>query len=141
MYEEVLTGVQSHGGETNDYNRIALRLNPKTLLFYFNLDVLMEHIQELVLRCMLFENDIVLLGESKQDLNERLKTWRRVLETHGFWLSRSRTKSMECKFNKRRNIFNLEVIVGDHIIPQVTWFKYLAFVVQNDGEIKGNINN
>ena len=68
--------MQTHGGETNDYNRIALRLKPKTLLFYFNLDVLMEHIQELVLRCMLFENDIVLLGELKQDLNERLKTWR-----------------------------------------------------------------
>lgn len=35
-------------------------------------------------------DDIVLFGELKKDLNERLKTWRRTLETHDFRLSRSK---------------------------------------------------
>ena len=48
-----------------------------------------------------FADDIVLLGESREKLNERLETWRRALETHGFRLSRSKSEYMECKFNKR----------------------------------------
>jgi len=35
----------------------------------------------------------------------------------------------------------LEVKVGDHIIPQVTWFKYLGSIVQNDGEIEADISH
>lgn len=48
---------------------------------------------------------------------------------------------MKCKFNKRRNIFNIKVKVGDHIIPQVTRFKYHKYVIQNNGEIKGDVNH
>jgi hypothetical protein len=32
------------------------------------------------------------------------------------------------------------VKVGDHIIPQVTYFKYLGSIVQNDGEV-GDVNH
>jgi hypothetical protein len=32
------------------------------------------------------------------------------------------------------------VRVGDHIIPQVTYFKYLGSIVQNDGEV-GDVNH
>jgi len=34
----------------------------------------------------------------------------------------------------------MEVKLGDHIVPQVTWFKYLEFIVQNDGEIETCVN-
>ncbi|KAH1214111.1 Craniofacial development protein 2 [Glycine max] len=77
----------------------------------------------------------------KAELNERLETWRRALETHGFRLSRSKSKYMECKFNKRRRVSNSEVKIGDHIIPQVTRFKYLGSVIQDDGEIEGDVNH
>ncbi|KAH1266713.1 LINE-1 retrotransposable element ORF2 protein [Glycine max] len=86
-------------------------------------------------------DDIVLLGESREELNERLETWRRALETHGFRLSRSKSEYMECKFNKRRRVSNSEVKIGDHIIPQVTRFKYLGSVIQDDGEIEGDVNH
>jgi hypothetical protein len=46
---------------------------------------------------------------------------------------------MECNFSKRRNISRLEVKVGYHIIPQVTQFKYLGTIVQNEEEI-GEVN-
>lgn len=45
-------------------------------LFTLIFDVLTEEIQELAPRCMLFADDIVLLGELNEDLNEKLKTWR-----------------------------------------------------------------
>ncbi|KAH1239114.1 CRS2-associated factor 2, chloroplastic [Glycine max] len=68
-------------------------------------------------------DDIVLLGESREELNERLETWRRALETHGFRLSRSKSEYMECKFNKSRR--DDEEIEGDvnHRI-QAGWMKW-----------------
>ncbi|KAL5146025.1 Retrovirus-related Pol polyprotein from type-1 retrotransposable element R2 [Glycine soja] len=110
-------------------------------LFTLILDVLTEQIQEIAPRCMLFADDIVLLGESREELNERLETWRRALETHGFRLSRSKSEYMECKFNKSRRVSNSEVKIGDQIIPQVTRFKYLGSVIQDDGEIEGDVNH
>jgi len=35
----------------------------------------------------------------------------------------------------------LEVKVGDHTIPQVTRFKYLGSIVQNDGEIEADVSH
>jgi len=35
----------------------------------------------------------------------------------------------------------VKVKVGDHIIPQVTRFKYLGSIVQNDGEIKADVSH
>ncbi|KAL5168862.1 DnaJ subfamily C member 7 [Glycine soja] len=67
--------------------------------------------------------------------------WRRALETHGFRLSRSKSEYMECKFNKSRRVSNSEVKIGGHIIPQVTRFKYLGSVIQDDGEIEGDVNH
>jgi len=82
-----------------------------------------------------------LLGESREELNGRLETWRQALEAYGFRLSRSKTEYMECNFSKRRSGSTLEVKVGDHIIPQVTRFKYLGSIVQNDGEIEADVNH
>ncbi|KAL5153826.1 LINE-1 retrotransposable element ORF2 protein [Glycine soja] len=144
MYDRVSTSVRTQGGESDDFP-IAIGLHQGSTLspylFTLILDVLTELIQEIAPRCMLFADDIVLLGESREELNERLETWRRALETHGFRLSRSKSEYMECKFNKRRRVSNSEVKVGDHIIPQVTRFKYLGSVIQDDGEIEGDVNH
>ena len=35
----------------------------------------------------------------------------------------------------------MEVKVGDHIIPQVTWFNYIGSILQNDGEIEADVNH
>ncbi|KAH1190561.1 Protein transport protein Sec24-like [Glycine max] len=144
MYDRVSTSVRTQGGESDDFP-ITIGLHQGSTLspylFTLILDVLTEQIQEIALRCMLFADDIVLLGESREELNERLETWRRALETHGFRLSRSKSEYMECKFNKSRRVSNSEVKIGDHIIPQVTRFKYLGSVIQDDGEIEGDVNH
>ncbi|KAL5190235.1 LINE-1 retrotransposable element ORF2 protein [Glycine soja] len=144
MYDRVSTSVRTQGGESDDFP-ITIGLHQGSTLspylFTLILDVLTEQIQEIAPRCMLFADDIVLLGESREELNERLETWRRALETHGFRLSRSKSEYMKCKFNKRRRVSNSEVKIGDHIIPQVTRFKYLGSVIQDDGEIDGDVNH
>ncbi|RZC29082.1 Ribosome biogenesis protein WDR12-like [Glycine soja] len=144
MYDRVSTSVRTQGGESDDFP-ITIGLHQGSTLspylFTLILDVLTEQIQEIAPRCMLFADDIVLFGESREELNERLETWRRALETHGFRLSRSKSEYMECKFNKRRRVSNSEVKIGDHIIPQVTRFKYLGSVIQDDGEIEGDVNH
>ena len=48
---------------------------------------------------------------------------------------------MKCKFNKRRRVSNSEVKIGDHIIPQVTRFKYLGSVIQDEGESEGEVKH
>ncbi|KAH1257658.1 Craniofacial development protein 2 [Glycine max] len=57
------------------------------------------------------------------------------------WNKISKSEYMECKFNKRRRVSNSEVKIGDHIIPQVTRFKYLGSVIQDDGESEGDVNH
>ncbi|KAH1265348.1 LINE-1 retrotransposable element ORF2 protein [Glycine max] len=122
MYDRVSTSVRTQGGESDDFP-ITIGLHQGSTLspylFTLILDVLTEQIQEIAPRCMLFADDIVLLGESREELNERLETWRRALETHGFRLSRSKSEYMECKFNKRRRVSNSE----------------------DDGEIEGDVNH
>ncbi|KAL5189467.1 Enoyl-CoA hydratase 2, peroxisomal [Glycine soja] len=122
MYDRVSTSVRTQGGESDDFP-ITIGLHQGSTLspylFTLILDALTEQIQEIAPRCMLFADDIVLLGESREELNERLETWRRALETHGFRLSRSKSEYMECKFNKRRRVSNSE----------------------DDGEIEGDVNH
>ena len=89
---------------------------------------------------MFFADDIVFFGESREELNERLEIWRRVLEIYGFRLSRSKSEYMECKFNKSTRVFNSEVKIGDYVIFQVIRFKYFGSVIQDDGEIEGDVN-
>jgi hypothetical protein len=39
-----------------------------------------------------------------------------------------------------RIISNFEVKVEDHITSQITLFKYLGSIVQNDGKIEADVN-
>jgi len=49
-------------------------------LYTVFLDLLTKHIQYPGLRCMGFVDDVVLIGESRQELNGMLETWSQVLE-------------------------------------------------------------
>jgi len=47
---------------------------------------------------------------------------------------------MKCNFSKRQSVSSVVVKVEDHIIPQITYFKYRGSVVQNNIEI-GDVNH
>jgi len=76
--------VRTQGGDTEDHNnKIAPRLNTKPLSFHLSVGCTYRT-HPRAPRCMLFfADDIVLLGESKEELNGRLETWRQALETYG----------------------------------------------------------
>jgi len=144
MYEGASTSVRTQDGATEDFP-ITIGLHQGSTLtpyiFSLVLDVLTKHIQDLAPRCMLFADDVVLLGVSREELNGRLETWRKALEACGFRLSRSKTECMECNFSKRRSRSTLEVKFGDHTIPQVTRFKYPRSIIQNDREIEADVSH
>lgn len=93
MHEGASTSARTQDRATDDFP-IAIGLHQGSILnpylFTLILDVLTKHIQELTPRCMLFEDDVVLLGEPREELNERLETWRKTLEACGFPLPLSR---------------------------------------------------
>ena len=77
MYEGASTSVRTHDRTTEDFP-ITIGLHQGSTLspylFTLVLDVLTEHIQELAPRCMLYADDVVLLGESREEVNGRLET-------------------------------------------------------------------
>jgi hypothetical protein len=49
--------------------------------------------------CMLFADDVVLVDESRTEVEQKLELWRRTLKAKGFMLSRSKTEYMKCDFS------------------------------------------
>lgn len=135
MYDGVSTSVRIHDEYTYDFPITKGLYQGSTLnpyLFTLVLNALMKHIQKLAPRCMLFTYDVVMFGVSREELNGRLDTLIQAFEVYNFRLGRSKTGYMECNFNKRISSSTMEVKVGGHKILQITWFKYLVSIVQND---------
>ena len=44
--------------------------------------------------CMLFADDVMLVGDSRTGVNRKLELWRQTLELKGFRLSRTKTEYM-----------------------------------------------
>jgi Reverse transcriptase (RNA-dependent DNA polymerase) len=144
MYDGVTTGVRTPAGESKDFP-ISIGLHQGSALspYLFNLvlDVLTRDIQKVIPMCMLFADDIVLIAESREEVNVKLEIWREALESKGLRLSRSKTEYMHCKFSKVQVDSELVVKLGEDIIPQVTKFRYLGSIVQSDGEINEDITH
>ena len=69
-------------------------------LFAIVMDELTRTIQDEIPWCMLFADDIVLVNETRAEVNAKLKLWRQTLESRSFRLSRTKTEYMEYKFSK-----------------------------------------
>jgi hypothetical protein len=48
---------------------------------------------------MLFADDVILVDESRTEVDQKLKLRRRTLEAKGFMLSRSKMEYMKCDFS------------------------------------------
>ena len=64
------------------------------------MDELTRHMQDEVPWCMLFADDIVLVSETKVEVNVKLELWITALESKGLKISRNKTEYMECNFSK-----------------------------------------
>ena len=105
------------------------------------MDVLTASIQEEIPKCMLFADDIVISGDSKDEINWKLELWRMTLESKGFRISRGKTEYMDCSFGNRRTHEDIKIKLRDHLIQQENKFKYLGSIIQEDCEVDGNVNN
>ena len=62
---------------------------------------LTKGIQDELPWCMLFADDIILIDETRQGVNDKLKRWMHMLEVRGFRVSRSKTEYLHCCFSGR----------------------------------------
>nr|XP_009802197.1 PREDICTED: uncharacterized protein LOC104247792 [Nicotiana sylvestris] len=94
------------------------------------MDALTHHIQGEVPWCMLFADDIVLIDEMRGGFNERLKVWRRTLESKGFKLSSTNSEYMDFKFSSVPGEADVDVRLDSQVIPKKGIFKYMRSTIQ-----------
>ncbi|RDY10196.1 hypothetical protein CR513_05327, partial [Mucuna pruriens] len=111
-----------------DINRTTSRLSRTPYLFNLVLDVLTRDIQKIIPNYMLLEA-----------INFKLEHWSQTFERKGFQLSWSKIEYLHCDFSKRQEEYDLEVKIGENVIPHVSKFKYLRSIMQNDGEVNKDV--
>ncbi|XP_070042637.1 uncharacterized protein [Nicotiana tomentosiformis] len=90
---------------------------------------------------MLFDDEIVLIDEMRGDVNERLKVWRKTLESKGFKLSRTKTEYMKCKFSDALGEADMDVRLDSQVIPRRGSFKFLGSIIMGYGEIDKDVTH
>ena len=89
---------------------------------------------------MLFVDDIVICEETREEVEQRLESWRYTLERTGIKVSRSKTKYLCVNGGND----NKTVKIEDTKVPRVKEFKYLGSTVQESGccerEIKRSVH-
>ena len=63
------------------------------------MDWLTTQIQEELPWCILFANDILLVDESRDDMNMNFERWQEALESKGFKIYSKKTEYMDCNFS------------------------------------------
>ena len=78
---------------------------------------------------MLFVDDIVLVAETKEEVNRKLEEWRAILEYKGLLISRKKTEYLRCDFSGTESISEPEVTIGGEVVACTTKFRYLESVI------------
>ncbi|KAI0507444.1 hypothetical protein KFK09_013569 [Dendrobium nobile] len=141
MYIGAATCIQTQGGLTKYFpTSVGLHQGSALSPYYFDLvmDVLIRDLQEDVLWCMLFADNVLLVDKTKEGVEGKLELSRFTLESKGFCLSRSKTEYMECNFSSNRSSGGF-VTLSDQVINKSICFIYLGSIVQSDGEIDRDI--
>ncbi|XP_076917052.1 uncharacterized protein LOC143576971 [Bidens hawaiensis] len=135
MYANSETSVCAPVGDTDFLVEVGLHQGSVLSLFLFAvvLDELSKSIQDIFPWCMLFVYDIVLIAESKQDLNMSLQEWRAALESKGLKISQSKTEYLDCDFCGVNDDEDVQITIESQEVAQSTKFKYLGSFVQSDG--------
>ena len=71
---------------------------------------------------MLFTNYIILVAETKVEVNAKLELWREALESKGFKISRNKIEYMECNFSKNQGMNEEVVSIEGQEIPKSEQF-------------------
>ncbi|KAI5624580.1 hypothetical protein C0J50_15862 [Silurus asotus] len=97
MYEDSVTAVKCAVGKT-DWFRVKVGLHQGSALSPFLFAVVMDRLTDEVRQespwTMMFADDIVICGESREQVEKSLERWRYALERRGMKVSRSKTEYM-----------------------------------------------
>ena len=88
---------------------------------------------------MLFVDDIILIDQTREELNSKLEQWRRTLESRGIRLSKSKTGYLRCGFG-RVEAGGEKVTMRSVVIPRAKKFMYLGSITEDKGDIDEDIN-
>ncbi|KAK8967016.1 hypothetical protein KSP40_PGU000305 [Platanthera guangdongensis] len=89
--------------------------------FAASCDELTKHIQQAIPWCLLFVDDIILVDETREDVNAKLESWRDTLEKKSFRLSRAMTGYMELKFSSAKRTDDFVIKLGDQDISHMNY--------------------
>ena len=78
---------------------------------------------------MLFADDILICKETREEVEQRLKSWKYALERIGMKVSRSKTEYLCINGGNDNETVKME----DTKVPRVKEFKYLGSTVQESG--------
>ncbi|KAE8675269.1 HAD-superfamily hydrolase, subfamily IG, 5'-nucleotidase isoform 2 [Hibiscus syriacus] len=91
--------------------------------------------------CMLFADDIVLVAETKSELNSRLATWKTTLEEKGLRINIEKTEYLCSNFSRNQNDEDVEVCIEGHVLPSKDCFKYLGSMIHKDGGVDDDVTH
>ena len=135
MYDDSTTAVRCAVGVTEGFEvKVGLHqgsaLSP--CLFAMMMDRMTDEIREEAPWTMMFADDIVICSESKEQVEEKLESWRYALERRGMKVNRRKTEYM-C-VNERQDNSSGTVKMQGEVVAKVEDFKYLGSTVQSNGE-------
>ena len=132
MYEGSKTVVRCAVGTTESF-KVKVILHQGSVLSPFLFTVIMDRLTNEVRReppwTMLFADDIVICKETREEVEQRLESWKYALERRGMKVSRSKTKYLCINGGNDNKTVKME----DTKVPRVKEFKYLGSTVQESG--------
>ena len=135
MYDGSTTAVRCAVGVTEGFE-VTVGLHQGSALspclFAMVMDRMTDDIREEAPWTMMFADDIVICSESKEQVEEKLESWRYALERRGMKVNRRKTEYM-C-VNERQDTGSGTVKMQGEEVTKVDDFKYLGSTVQSNGE-------
>ncbi|XP_059048225.1 uncharacterized protein LOC131843570 [Achroia grisella] len=103
------------------------------------MDALTSEIQEEAPWCLLFADDIVLVGEEEAGIQSRLVMWQQKLESAGLKISVSKMEYMFCDFGGLSG--SAAISLNGAPLPICSDFRYLGSLLQSNGELDRTIKH
>ena len=132
MYEGSETVVRCAAGTTESF-KVKVGLHQGSTVSPFLFAVIMDRLPDEVRReppwTMLFADDIVICEETREEVEQRLESWKYALERRGMKVSRSKTEYLCINGGNDDETVKME----DAKVPRVKEFKYLGSTVQESG--------
>ena len=138
MYEGSETVVRCAVRTTESF-KIKIGLHQGSALNPFLFAVIMDRLTDEVRReppwTMLFADNIVICEETREEVEQKLESWKFALERRGMKVSRSKTEYLCINGGNDDKTVKME----DTKVPRVKQFKYLGSTVQESGDCEREV--